>query len=223
MAFLNGINFLCQQVISLGGSREELEICPTSCSSWYWKFKNKTILSPLTIVQWLLLSRLLLRFLCFGSCTFQLSTMKNEALVILNQSVSPRGVKQPKCLSRLLGARRSKLPFIHESNAFASWETLAKMSSDPLRLNCFGLHATKALCSMKNDNMKRNVHVEASRRICHLIITEQLRADWGWEEEFLFSNDRAGDSTKWGAVTVCLLFYFKGPPHYQSWSCHAPF
>lgn len=125
------------------------------------------------------------------------------------------------CLSRLLGARRSKLPFIHESNAFASWEMLAKMTSDPLRLNCFGLHSTKALCSMKNDNMKRTVHVEASQEICHLIISEQLRADWGWEEEFLFWNDRAGDSTKWGAVTVCVLFHFKGPPHYQSWTYHA--
>lgn len=200
-----------------------MEICPTSCNSWYWKFRNKTSLSPLAIEQRLLLSRLLLRFLCFRTCTVQLSTIKNESLVILNQSVNPRGVKQCKCLSRLSGARRSKLPLIPENNAFAFWEMLAKMSPDPLRLNCFGLHATKALCPMKNDNMKGNVHVEASQRICHLIISEQLKADWGWEKAFLFWNNREGDSTRWGAVTVCLLFHFKGPPRYQSWSYHAPF
>lgn len=108
--------------------------------------------------------------------------------------------KSTKCktvyLSRLLGARRSKPPFIHESNGFTSWGMLAKMSPDPLRSNYFGLHATKALYSVKNDNMKRNVHLEASERICYLIISEQLRPDWEWEQQFLFWNDRAGDSTK---------------------------
>lgn len=70
------------------------------------------------------------------------------------------------------------------------------MSPDPLRANCFGLHATKALYSMKKDNLKRNVHVKVSQRICHLVICEQLRASWGWEQKFLFWNDRAGGRVK---------------------------
>lgn len=149
------------------------------------------VFCPLPLCKWLL-SRICLRFLCFGTSTFQLSTMKNKAEPVCQST----RCKTAWCLAQLSGTRRSKLLSVHESNAFASWEMLAKVSPHPLRVNCFGLHAPKALYSMKNNNLKRNVHVEASRRICHLIICKQLRAGWRWEEKFLFWNDRAGGRAK---------------------------
>lgn len=98
----------------------------------------------------------------------------------------------------------------------ASREVLAKVSPCSFKAELLWSPCHKSTFSQINDNVKRNIRVETSLRVCHLVISEQLRAGWGWEEEFLFWSDRAGHSTKRG--THNCVFHFKGPPHHQPWS-----
>lgn len=62
--------------------------------------------------------------------------------------------------------------------------------------------------------------MEASLRICHLVMSELLRAGRGWEEELPFWSDRAGHSTKWGTQNC---FTSKDPLNHQPWSYQCTF